>query len=274
MSFAFKENLDLIIDGQPVNAATTNRPIQQVQNNVRYLKSIIEAAELSEAVFHRNATVESAALVGQPVYYNSTNERFERAISDTTEKENVVGLVAKKSNPITADIVVFGRVILDLSNAVSPVNPGRYYLSNTTPGGLTLNPPNTDAITVCLASGTGIVWVIPQHRRIPPAINSQTGTTTNANLSLFTRSSNSGLRGIGTVKNTGSTNNLIVRVEVTDAFAVSSSEEFVITPGSQYKIDLYNALHPAYPPFTNVNILVRSAIMNQHTNYSAAFAME
>ena len=75
--------LDLIRDGEPVSAGTANRPLAQLDQNLRYVWDVIQAASLGSTVYARAQTVQNTLEVGQPVYFSAGNSRFEAAFATT-----------------------------------------------------------------------------------------------------------------------------------------------------------------------------------------------
>lgn len=174
--------IDLISDGDRVDADTINHVLSQLGANTDYLKLLFETALLGSAQFAFGQTVETDALVGQPVYYNSNNARFERALASaytdettglltTAPSSHVWGLVYTKHSATTADILISGYATIDLSNAVTgTVAAGVYYLGAATPGKLQATAPPV-GIPVLRSDGDGNVHIFPsftdvfaQHR--------------------------------------------------------------------------------------------------------------
>lgn len=171
---SFERFLDFIRDGEPVSAGTTNRPIQQVDQNVRYLWELIQAAELGSTVYARQQTVLSTLKVGQPVYFNPSTDQFEPAfavvVTDTetgyllvAESSQVWGIVASKSNATLADILLFGLAAIDITEAVGDeeITAGIWYLSGSGIGGLTKQQPPV-SVPVLKSDGNGNVFVNPK----------------------------------------------------------------------------------------------------------------
>lgn len=175
----FQDIIKLIQDGEAVKAATPNRPLQQLDGNIRYLKDLLETALLGQANFIRDATVDAAVQVGQPVFFNATTLQFEQAIgaveSDTTTgflktaaTSHVAGIVYRKLNSTKADILVSGFAEIDMSAAIDGTPAaGVYYLSNAEAGKLTsVLPPSGLPIVQLLqpgsSSGTWQVLLKPQ----------------------------------------------------------------------------------------------------------------
>ena len=170
---AFERPISLIKDGEPVSASVTDRPLQQLQQNIEYLYSLIQAANLGSTLYARNVTIESAAAQGMPVYYNATTQQFERALAttridnnvglvETSDRSQVYGIVALKHTATLADILLFGRAEVDLSAAVSgDVETGLYYLSGIHPGVLVKQRPPV-SICVLRVEADNNVFVNPQ----------------------------------------------------------------------------------------------------------------
>lgn len=171
----FKRSIDLVKDGQPVRAGTSNAPLRELQENINYLKDLFDAAFLGEAVFAREQSVESDAKVGQPVYYRSSTQRFERALAriDTDQptgeplvavSAQVWGIVYQKHSATSADLLLFGYAEVDLAESVDDdLEAGVYYLSAQTPGKLVRQRPGV-SVAVLKSDGLGRVFVQPQLR--------------------------------------------------------------------------------------------------------------
>lgn len=162
-----------IRNGEPVSAGVANRPIGDLKAQIDYLWSLIRQASTGSALFARLQTVEAEAEVGMPVYYNATNERFERGLTAVAsapvgntlvpaDSAQIWGCVYQKLNSTLADIVLVGFTALDISAAVEDdVEAGLYYLSGTTPGGLQRTRPAV-AVPVLRSDGRGNVYVLSQ----------------------------------------------------------------------------------------------------------------
>jgi hypothetical protein len=149
----FTDLIRMLSDGEQVDAGTTNRPLRALDQNIRYLKDLFDSAIRGDTLIAHDQTVESTALVGMPVFYNSTTQRFERAIGNTevdedtgafvtSESTQVWGIVRVKHSATNADILLHGMAEIDLSNAISgTITPGVYYLSNSTKGALVKQRP-------------------------------------------------------------------------------------------------------------------------------------
>lgn len=168
--------IKLIKEGEPVSPGTANRPLQQLDQNFRYLWDTIQAAGLGSTVYSRRQTIDSSLEVGQPVYFNSTTAQFEAAyaaaVSDQAtgylvvpEQSQVWGIVANKLHANLADILLFGYAHIDITEAIGTevnqdgsIPAGTWYLSGQSVGKLTRQlPPVT--IPVCKTDASGGVYV-------------------------------------------------------------------------------------------------------------------
>jgi hypothetical protein len=149
----FNEFIQFIKNFEAVAAGTPNRVTRELDENIRYLRDIIEAAEIGSTVFARDQTVEAEAIIGAPVYFNATAQRFERGLAIvetdlssgqlvTAASSHVWGVVFDKTNSTKADILLFGHAALDISGVVDEaVTAGIYYLSGVTAGKLVRQRP-------------------------------------------------------------------------------------------------------------------------------------
>jgi hypothetical protein len=161
---SFRETIDLIRNTtDSVDAASTNRPLSQLQENLLFLRDRLNATVSSTALFIRDAKLDTAVLIGQPVYYNADTQQFEKALADGTNKQNAVGLVYSKASAVMGDILILGYAQLDLTNALDGEDlvAGRYKLSNLTAGVLASADPPIN-ILVAISDGVDSVFVIPQ----------------------------------------------------------------------------------------------------------------
>lgn len=149
----FIETIRFLSDGEQVEAGVTNQPMRSLDQNVRYLKDLVDSVVRGENVIARNQVVDSAVLAGQPVYYDAASQSFKQALGnaeldedtgsfETSATSQVWGICYEKHSAINADILVHGIGTLDLSNAIDdPINAGLYYLSNQTAGKLVSQRP-------------------------------------------------------------------------------------------------------------------------------------
>jgi hypothetical protein len=165
MSGNWLHNIKHIQPGEPVEAGVVGRPDRTLEERTEYLKDRLDAAELGRALFDSNATIASDVLPGQPVYWNYTSQRYERALAAVEVDQatqtlvvqpssDCVGICYRKKSATLADIVLRGIVDLpELTNAVGPnIAPGRYYLSSAEPGKLVQQRPAV-TVYVCYVQG-------------------------------------------------------------------------------------------------------------------------
>ena len=167
------EFINFVRDGEPVAAGVTNRPTQQLQQNINYLWEVLSASGLGSTIVIRRATVDASVKIGQPVYFSSSSKAFEQALATVAsgtvdghvvaaESAQVWGVVLQKLSSTLADILVSGYSALNLSEAVTgTVTAGLYYLSGSTPGKL-VSTRTPVTIPVLRADGNGNVLVLPQ----------------------------------------------------------------------------------------------------------------
>lgn len=175
MAPTFQQNIHHIVDGAPGKASSVRTPDRELESNLQYLKSLVDAAELGQALYYRDVPVEVDALVGMPVYYNASNGRFELALAGTetdndsatlvaTAASDVTGIVSSKTTSTMADLLVLGVGEVDITNAVTVApTAGRYYLSSSQPGILLQQRPAV-SVSVLYNFGDGRVLVVPQMR--------------------------------------------------------------------------------------------------------------
>lgn len=151
--------------GEPVQAGIVGRPDRTLEDRTDYLKDRLDAAELGRALFDMGATVAPDVLPGQPVFWNYTTQRYEKALAAIEVDEatqalvvqpssDCVGICYQKRSENQADIVLRGIVAMpELSNAIGEtIEPGRYYLSGTEPGKLVQQRPAV-SVYVCYVQG-------------------------------------------------------------------------------------------------------------------------
>jgi hypothetical protein len=165
MSANWPHNIKHVTPGEPVQAGIVGRPDRTLEERTEYLKERLDAAELGRAIFEVDATVSPDVLPGQPVYWNWSTNRYEKAlvaveqdpttqVFSTQPSSECVGMCYRKKAADRADIVLRGLVVFnDLANAIGPtVEPGKYYLSAVEAGKLSKQkPPIT--VVVCHVQG-------------------------------------------------------------------------------------------------------------------------
>lgn len=163
---SYQSLIEFILDGELVKAGVANRATRALQGNVDYLRQLLEDALIGSTLFVRAATIEPDAQEGMPVYYNDTNQRYERAkaavdTDDTTgflvtaQSSWAWGVIHRKLSSNSADILVAGVSEIDFSQSISGTPAaGMYYLSSTTEGNLTAQePPVTVPVLMVGAEG-------------------------------------------------------------------------------------------------------------------------
>jgi len=158
-------NIRHVAPGEPVKSEIVGRPDRALEERTSYLKERLEAAEAGRALFDTDVTIAPDVLAGQPVYWNYSTQRYERAIAaveadDSTQtlivqpSSDCVGILYAKKSANLGDVVLYGIVKLpEITNAITgaPV-AGRYYLSATDPGKLVKQRPAV-TVPVCLLQG-------------------------------------------------------------------------------------------------------------------------
>lgn len=171
---AFETLLRLIGDRTPVRAGAVNQPLRQIDQNIKYVWDVLQAAAVGSTVYARRQTVDETVKVGMAVYLDTTTQRFAAALAvaeadevngvvTTAASAQVWGVVANKINATLADILLFGVDEIDLTEATADGAPaaGVYYLSGWTPGKLTRQKPPV-SVAVLRRTTDGKVFVQPQ----------------------------------------------------------------------------------------------------------------
>jgi len=263
----FRDTIDVIVDSQAVDALTANRPLLQLLDNTRYLRQTVESATDGSGIYDRAVPIVAGVAVGQPVYYDVVNLRYDLAVADGTAAALVAGVCTEKATTTTGTVLLYGRATVDILPAiVGPVVPGRYWLSPAVAGRLVSAKP-TSSTLVLVATDDGAIYVSPQVRDLPAPFVSAVGDSVNADTTLATLANTAGVVGVGTIKNTGA-NGLIVREEVTDAFGVSSSAERTVATTASAPLQLSVAVGTALPPYTAYVVKVRSAVADDASGYA------
>jgi hypothetical protein len=173
MAPSFQERVNHIVFGAPGRASSVSGPDRELESNIQYLKAIIDALQLGQAIYYRDAAIDPALEVGMPVYYNAANARFEAALAASqndpatgtivaADSADVWGIIAVKRTSSTADILLSGVAEIDISAAVdSGVSAGRYYLSAAQAGMLVQQRPAV-SVFVLRSTGGSTVMVNPQ----------------------------------------------------------------------------------------------------------------
>lgn len=153
MADAYTPDIPYVQDGEAVAAAVANRPTRTLAGNDQYLKDRLDGAALGEALVAFNRTLDPALRVGQPAAYDPVAARFTPALAELvvdtasgalvpSARSQAVGLLVNKASATLGDLLVAGVYPVDLTaSAGAGAAPGLYYLSSSTPGGLTRQKP-------------------------------------------------------------------------------------------------------------------------------------
>jgi hypothetical protein len=165
-----------VTDGEQVKGAVANRLPKELDQNTQYLKARIDALTAGSALTIEDVALASDVLVGQAVYYNSTNARYEKALANLDENTDagyytsadssyIVGIVALKTSATVGDIVLYGYVEgIDMTNLVDgTVTPGAYFLSMSSAGKVTQQEPPLAMFVAYILSSSSIL-VMPQYK--------------------------------------------------------------------------------------------------------------
>jgi len=144
----------VIVDGEPVDAATTNGPISDLTNRTSYLKSQLDTIAAGTQLLLRSQTVESGLVNGTPVYLDVTDNVFKAAQAEIDDSNlNLAGPrafwqgIIQSVSGTTADIVIGGIMSLPLVTWAAVFDTGIFaagpvYLS-TLPGLISSQPSTT-----------------------------------------------------------------------------------------------------------------------------------
>jgi len=177
----FERYIQLVQNGEPVSASTTNRPTEQLDQNIRYVWSVLQASGVGATLCARMQPVDPELQVGQPVYFDTVTNRFQAAFAVVEAepetgymtfpaRSQVWGIVSFKHSLDTADILLQGYTQVDIRAAVDvtvamgdPVPAGQWYLSSSGIGKLTRQMPPV-SVPVLRTDATGGVYVNPTFR--------------------------------------------------------------------------------------------------------------
>lgn len=166
-----------IQQGERVAPGVPNRVTRTIQQNVEYLYSLIQAANLGSAVFARSVPVSSGTAVGDSVYFDAATATFKPGLMQAQLDEatgeyvpgptaEIWGVVYSKSSATLADVVLLGYVELDISEAVGGTPQATtYYLSSVSPGKL-VTAQIVPSLPILRSDGQGHVLVFPQFRDV------------------------------------------------------------------------------------------------------------
>jgi hypothetical protein len=175
MATAWEQFVDLILNGEAVEASITNRPTSALSRRTQYLYDRLQAMAAGEALFAHDVPIESAAVVGDVVYYDDDAAEYKRALAAVELDEQfgwytiskssyAIGIVYSKSDVDIGSICTAGTLrSFDLSNTIvvgDETTAGPYYLSMQQAGKLTNQKPPV-GIYVLYNRGDDTVHVMP-----------------------------------------------------------------------------------------------------------------
>lgn len=145
----YPPNVRTIVDGQSVDAATTNGPIADLTNRTAWLRQQIDSLEAGTRLQLRSRTVDPGLPVGSVVYRNPQTNRFEGAVAgvDPSELSRAAdsafwqGILVSASAG-SGDIVLGGSMSLSHAAWAAVMDGGAFetgdmFLSATNEGHLT-----------------------------------------------------------------------------------------------------------------------------------------
>ena len=175
MASEWEQIIDLIINGENVEASVTNRPTSALARRTQYLFDRLQALASGEALFAHNVPIEEDALIGDTVYYDDVSMSYKRALAavelDTafgwytpTKSSYALGLVYSKSDVNIGSVCTAGMLRnFDLSNSIvegDETTAGAYYLSMVVPGKITTQKPPV-GIYILYNRGDGTCHITP-----------------------------------------------------------------------------------------------------------------
>lgn len=176
MATLWEQIVELLINGEAVDAPTTNRPTSAVARRTQYLYDRLQAMAAGEALFIHDVPVEDGAVIGDAVYFDDVDAVYKRALAavelDTsfgwyapTKSSYAVGFVYSKADTNIASIVLAGA-LRDFTPSFSPGDastPGAMYLSMSEAGKVTFQKPPV-GIYMGYNRGDGTVHILPQPK--------------------------------------------------------------------------------------------------------------
>lgn len=265
-----------VTDGESVNATVTNRAPLVIQDNVAYLKSIIDSMTNKEAVVLYTAPASTTVTAPGVVAWNTSNARFEPAIASGSTLSNALGLCINKPSTTTADIVLYGKAVIDITSIIDSgtLANDRYYLSQTTAGKVVSSsylPQATNTtyqIPILIADGTDTVYVMPEFGSQPVKRINLTGTTTDGFVVVYDATNSAGLLGVAAIKNTHGSNSLSFKEEFTDIYTNTYSTTATVTNGAYATRNLLATVGTVYPPYTEYKVSIKSTSAGNAATYN------
>jgi hypothetical protein len=145
-----------IVDGTPVNAATTNIPITILAERTQSLREEVTALEAGALLLYQNATIQAGVTVGM-VVFEDTDGVFKPALSRLGDQVAGVsaansaypfGVVLTLTSSTNGAVVMFGRIdttLISESQWAAVIDggvwaAGQYFLSAINPGNISTVP--------------------------------------------------------------------------------------------------------------------------------------
>lgn len=134
-----------IADKTPVDAATANIPIDHLTERTDQLRDAVETHRLGEVLMYRGAPLDPTVEVGDAVVYSPNLHVFFPALFEIGDSARVmarvVGIVAEKATETIGTVIVRGTFRRPVLQVEGEAGSGPMYLSETTPGAVTLTRP-------------------------------------------------------------------------------------------------------------------------------------
>jgi hypothetical protein len=94
------------------------------------------------------------------------------------------------------------------------------------------------------------------------------GTTTDSFVDQFTHLNDKGLAGAGSIKNTGGSNTLTIRITATDAYGTTDTQVADVLPGAATAWSMLNAVGTALPTYVSYAVGVKSTSSGNSTAFT------
>ena len=155
-----------IVDGTAVKASVTNVPVDDLWQNMLYLKHALDTSEAGRALVLSGQTISNLAVVGTPVYLTATgiwqpalaelSNEPNSSLFTLTEKAYVAGMVTAKNSAGIGDVAIQGQITFPSTfTAViegTYASGALYYLSPYTAGKINASK-GIAPVRVCLVYG-------------------------------------------------------------------------------------------------------------------------
>lgn len=176
MTTPFKEVVRLMSNGDPVDAANTNKPAQDLTQRTAHLKEVLDALEAGQLLRMTNAVLQAGMIVGTPLYLDIDNvfKPALAAIADdtvggvTAGSGYVFGVLLALDTATSGTVALGGRISSITSIQWAAVMEdaafvaGHYFLSSENEGKITLEPgPLAIYVGQALPDGTFLAKVAP-----------------------------------------------------------------------------------------------------------------